>query len=79
MPAVYLGLERDHMNEIVKQRAHKSPGWAEVDPTQPTVRRSAEEKKELKKKNLVVGLALLVFVGLVFFVTIAKLTANFAG
>ena len=52
-------------------------GWAEVDPEAGVVKVTDEAKLELKKKNYVVAAALLAFVALVFFVSIAKLSQNF--
>lgn len=51
--------------------------WPELEATQNSVSLSADEIKERNKKNMVVGLALLGFVALTFFVTIAKLATNF--
>ena len=66
------------MNQTAGRNPH-NPGWAELDPSKQPLKVTAADKKELKKKNLVVGLCLLAFVGLVFFVTIAKLSTNFGG
>ena len=52
-------------------------GWGELDPDLDLTPLSAEAKAEQKKKNLVVGGALVAFVALVFFVTMAKLAQNF--
>ena len=52
-------------------------GWGELDPDVEAKPLTAEQKRELKKKNYVVGGALFAFVALVFFVSIAKLAQNF--
>lgn len=52
-------------------------GWGELDPDVEAKPMTAAQKAELKKKNLVIGGALLAFVALVFLVTIAKLAQNF--
>ena len=52
-------------------------GWGELDPDVEARPLTPEEKAEQKKKNYVVGGALLAFVTLVFFVTMAKLSQNF--
>lgn len=49
--------------------------WPELEAE--TVTLTAEQKKELGRKNLAVGGALFVFVALIFFVTMAKLATNF--
>lgn len=51
--------------------------WPELDAVQNSVTLSKEELKERGRKNLVVGAALLAFVALVFFATMAKLATNF--
>lgn len=51
--------------------------WPELEAVENSVTVSAEELKERNKKNLVVAGALLAFVALTFFVTIAKLATNF--
>ena len=49
--------------------------WPELEVE--TVTLTAEQKKELGRKNLAVGAALFAFVALIFFVTMAKLATNF--
>ena len=56
---------------------NKMTGWGELDPNAEATPLTLEAKAELKKKNMVVGGALLAFVALVFFVTMAKLAQNF--
>ncbi len=51
--------------------------WPELDAMQNPVKLSKDELKERGRKNLVVAGALLAFVVLTFFVTMAKLSTNF--
>lgn len=64
---------------IVAENKKAYSGWGELDPDVEARALSPQEKSELKKKNYVVGAALVVFVALVFFVSIAKLSQNFGG
>lgn len=61
----------------MSEDTHQDPGWATVDTAAGESTQSPEEKQELKKKNYVIAGALLLFVILIFFVTIAKLSSNF--
>lgn len=51
--------------------------WPELDAVQNSVTLSPAELKERGRKNLAIGGALLVFVVLIFFVTMARLATNF--
>jgi hypothetical protein len=59
------------------QNIETTKAWPELEAAQNPVSLSADEIKERNKKNVVVGLALVAFVALTFFVTIAKLATNF--
>lgn len=61
------------MTEATKNDA----AWPELDAMQNPVKLSKDELKERGRKNLVVAGALLAFVVLTFFVTMAKLSTNF--
>lgn len=51
--------------------------WPERDAVQNAVTLTAQQLKERGRRNLVIGGALLAFVVLTFFVTMAKLATNF--
>lgn len=51
--------------------------WPELEATQNAVTLTDDDRKELGKKNYVVGGALLAFAVLIFLVTMAKLATNF--
>ena len=59
------------------ENVETTKAWPELEAMQNPVSLSADDIKERNKKNMVVGLALLAFVALTFFVTIAKLATNF--
>lgn len=61
------------MTEATKNDA----AWPELDAMQNPITLSKEELKQRGRKNLAVGGALLAFVVLIFFVTMAKLSTNF--
>ncbi len=61
------------MTEATKNDA----AWPELDAMHNPVTLSKEELKQRGRKNLAVGGALLAFVVLIFFVTMAKLATNF--
>lgn len=56
---------------------NREMGWPERDAMQNTVTLTADEIRERGRRNLVIGGALLAFVVLTFFVTMAKLATNF--
>lgn len=48
----------------------------EARPTGENYRQSAEEEKSRKRRSLAIGLGLLAFVVLIYFITMLKLSAN---
>ncbi len=61
------------MTETSKSEA----AWPELDAVENPVTLSPDELKERGRRNLAIGGALLAFVVLIFFVTMAKLATNF--